>query len=89
MCVGMQHEDLFNDVTPEHPSEVVVSCPVVSRDVYWSKLNMDETKQLSYRQGTSFIYHLSSYSRSTKFACHSDHLHSIVYIHPKGEWLLL
>ena len=85
-CVGMREEDIIRDVTPEHPSVVTISCPVVpSPNVYWSKLTVDHSKQFLYPQGTSFSYNLSSYDQSAKFVCHSEHLHSIIYVHPKGE----
>ena len=85
-CVGMREEDIISDITPEHPSVVTISCPVVSSpNVYWSKLTVDHSKQFLYRQGTSFSYNLSSYDRSAKFVCHSEHLHFIIYVHPKGE----
>ena len=89
MCwVGMQEEGLFSDITPEHPSVVTVSCGVSSSNVYWSKLTVDHNNQSLYHQGDSFPYNLSSYDQSAKFVCHSEHLHSIIYVHPKGEQLL-
>lgn len=82
----MEEEDLFSDVTSEHPNVVTVSCPVdSSNDVYWSKLTVNHSEHVSYHQGVEFLYHLSSYDQSAKFVCHSDNLHSIIYVHPKGE----
>ena len=86
ICVGMAEDDLFSDVTPEHPSVVTVSCTVAtSNDVYWSRLTINHNKQVSYHQGVEFYYNLSSYDQSVKFICHSDNLHSIIYVHPKSE----
>ena len=86
MFVGMQEEDIFRSVTAKHPDIVTLSCPIGSSDeVYWDKLSIDGSEQSSYLQGSSFRYSLSSFDQSAKFACHSNHLHSIVYVHPKGE----
>ena len=83
-CVGMREEDILSDITPEHPGVVTVTCPVAT-NVYWSKLTVDRSKQFLYHRGTSFSYNLSSYDQSAKFVCHSERLHSIIYVHPKSE----
>ena len=86
-CVGMREEDILSDVTPEHPGVVTVSCPVASSSnvVHWDKLSLDLSEQSSYR-GVNFPYNLFSYNQSAKFVCYSEHLlHSIIYVHPKGE----
>ena len=84
----MQGEDIFRDITPEHPRIVMVSCAFTSSNVQWSKLSVDLHNQSSYRHGISFFHDLSSYDQSAKFVCHTEHLHSIIYVHPKGEQLL-
>ena len=85
--VGMQGEDVIRNITPEHPGVVMVSCGFTFTNVYWSKLSIDLHNQSSYHHGFSFFYDLSSYNQSAKFVCHTEHLHSIIYVHPKGEQL--
>ena len=83
--LGMQEEDIIRNVTTKRPGVVKLSCPVASSEAFWDKMSLDGSIQSSYLWGFSFSYNLSAYDRSAKFACHSDHLHSIIYVHPKGE----
>ena len=87
--VGMQGEDVIRSITPEHPGVVMVSCAFISTNVHWSKLSINLHNQSSYHHSFSFSYNLSSYDQSAKFVCHTERLHSIIYVHPKGELLLL
>lgn len=86
-CVGMREEDIISDVTPEHPGVITVSCSVTSlpSHVHWDKLSLDLSVQSSY-QGVNFPYNLFTYNQSAKFVCYSEHLHSIIYVHPKGKY---
>lgn len=89
MFLGMQQEGLFSDITPEHPGVVMVSCSVSSSNVSWSILTIDHSEKISFHQGITFPYDLSSYKQSAKFVCHSESLlHSIIYVYPKGEQYL-